>query len=114
MDFVTLLSPQIFTSPHMLILVGDLVYFSKKKIETVRKKHQVATTILTSYLHSYIFNMKPVGLAVCFSAVVYAYVVHGWSRRSTVLTRVRGLLGEDDEGCRDKNKILITYTFHSF
>ena len=82
----------------MLILAGDLAYFSKKKIETVRKKHQVATTILTFYLHSYIFNMKPVGLAVCFSAVVYDYVAHGWTR-STVLTRVRGLLGEDDEGC---------------
>ena len=75
-DFVTLLSPQIFTSPCMLILAGDLACFSEKEIETVRKKHQVATTILTSYLHSYILNMKPVGLVVRFSAVVFAYVVH--------------------------------------
>ena len=84
----------------MLILAGDLAFFSEKETETVRKKHQVATTILTSYLHSYILNMKPVGLVVRFSAVVFAYVVHGWTGRSTVLTRVKGVLGGDDEGCQ--------------
>lgn len=105
--------------PFTLIPTGYLAFsFQWEKIETIRKKHQVALTISNLLPTSLYIQHETSWLGLfAFLQWCLAMWVQECTRRSTVLTRVGVLLDEDDGGCSRKgqnNYKLKTDTFHSF